>query len=90
MSTAADASHLSHRFFRARSSTALAAALRGVRDARGLSQSELAHAIGSSRPTVSRMERGAPVATDTVLAALAECGYEVVIVPRGSAVTVTQ
>lgn len=35
------------------------------------------------------MERGAPVAVDTVLAALAECGDEVVVVPRGSVVTVT-
>lgn len=88
VSSSTDASHVSHRFYRARTAGALANAVRGARDTHGLTQSELADAIGSSRPTISRMERGAPVAADTVLAALAECGYEVVVVPRGSRVTV--
>lgn len=63
--------------------------MRSARGNRGLTQSDLARAIGSSRPTISRMERGTPVAADTVLAALAACGYEIVVIPRGSTVTVT-
>ena len=80
---------MSRRFYRARTGRALADAVRGARGSRGLTQTELAEAIGSSRPTVSRIERGVPVAVDTVMAALAECGYEIVVVPRGSVITVT-
>lgn len=76
------------RFYRARSAAALATAVRSVRSASGTTQSELAHAIRSSRPTISRMERGLPTATDTLIDALTECGYELVVVPRGSLVTV--
>jgi DNA-binding XRE family transcriptional regulator len=77
------------RFYRARSLTALAAALRGARTGRGYTQDDLAAAIGSSRPTISRMERANPATTDTLLDALSACGYELVVVPRGSTVTVT-
>jgi len=80
---------VSRRFYRARSLPALATALRGARGDRHLTQEELARAIGSSRPTVSRMERGNAAATDTLLDALAACGYELVVVPRGSRITVT-
>lgn len=76
------------RFYRARSAAALALAVRSARSASGTTQSELAHAIRSSRPTISRMERGLPTATDTLIDALTECGYELVVVPRGSLVTV--
>lgn len=82
-------SDLNRPFYRARTLHALAAAVQGARQGRGLTQVDLALAIGSSRPTVSRMERGHPAATDTLLDALAECGYEVVVVPRGSRITVT-
>lgn len=76
------------RFYRARSADALATAVQSVRTANGRTQTELATAIGSSRPTISRMERGLPTATDTLVDALTECGYELVVVPRGSLVTV--
>ncbi|PFG34858.1 helix-turn-helix protein [Sanguibacter antarcticus] len=76
------------RFYRVRTLGALASAVQAVRTTSGTTQSELAQAIGSSRPTVSRMERGLPTATDTLVAALTECGYELVVVPIGSAVTV--
>lgn len=84
-----DESSVVRRFYRARSLAALATALRGARGDRGLTQDGLARAIGSSRPTVSRAERGNPVATDTLIDALAACGYEIVVVPRGSHVAVT-
>ena len=76
------------RFYRARSATALATAVRSARSTSGMTQSELARAIRSSRPTISRMERGLPTATDTLIDALTQCGYELVVVPRGSLVTV--
>jgi HTH-type transcriptional regulator / antitoxin HipB len=83
-----DESHLSRRFYRARTADALGAALQGARRAQGLTQDDLAAVIGSSRPTLSRLERGGPVATDTLVEALAACGYELVVVPRGTSVTV--
>lgn len=64
---------MSRRFYRARSAEGLGQALQDVRRGRGYSQEDLAQAIGSSRPTLSRLERGNPATTDTVLAALAAC-----------------
>lgn len=88
MADAIDESPVQQRFYRARNLRALATAVQGARRDRGLTQDDLARTIGSSRPTVSRMERGAPVATSTVVDALAACGYELVVVPRGSRLTV--
>lgn len=76
------------RFYRARSTSALAEAVRSVRSSTGKTQSDVARAIHSSRPTISRMERGLPTSTDTLVDVLTECGYEIVVVPRGSVVTV--
>lgn len=89
MTRIADASDTTRRrFYRARSVDALADAVRSVRSTTGKTQDDLAQAVRSSRPTISRMERGLPTATDTLLDVLAECGYEIVIVPRGALVTV--
>jgi HTH-type transcriptional regulator/antitoxin HipB len=60
----------------------LGSAVRRARSARGLQQAQLAEILGVSRMTVSRMERGEPVATDTALRALSECGMAVVVVPK--------
>ncbi|NCT91964.1 helix-turn-helix transcriptional regulator [Cellulomonas sp. APG4] len=73
------------RWFRARTPAALGAALRHVRRSRGLTQTELGDRIGASRPTVSRMDRGSEtVSLGTVLDVVAECGFELIVVPRGS------
>ena len=89
MDQVSDASEMMRpRFYRARSTPALADAVQAIRTASGRTQSDLAHAIHSSRPTISRLERGLPTATDTLVDALTECGYEIVIVPRGSLVTI--
>lgn len=89
MMDARDDSRPTHRrYYRARTTRALADAVRAVRTASGKSQTDLAEVIGSSRPTISRMERGQPIATDTVIDALTACGYELVVVPRGSLVIV--
>ncbi|GAA3800518.1 helix-turn-helix domain-containing protein [Cellulomonas soli] len=76
-------------FYRARSITALAEAVQAMRTDAGKTQTELALDITSSRPTISRMERGMPVATDTLLDALTACGYELVLIPRGARLTVS-
>lgn len=88
MAEATDESELIRRFYRARSLPALADALRGARVARGYTQDDLAAAIGSSRPTISRMERAHAAGTDTLIDALSACGYELVVVPRGSTLRV--
>ncbi|MCP2264122.1 helix-turn-helix domain-containing protein [Promicromonospora thailandica] len=76
------------RWFRARSLAALGAALKGARESTGLSQSELAAEIDSSRPTLSRLERGIPVTTEVLTRALARAGYEIYLVPRTARVRV--
>jgi HTH-type transcriptional regulator/antitoxin HipB len=75
-------------WFRARSAGALGTAIQRARQTAALSQDELADRAGTSRPTLSRLERGASVASSTVLDAAAACGYEFVLVPRGARVTV--
>jgi DNA-binding XRE family transcriptional regulator len=77
------------RYYRARSLDGLASAIAGARGTRHLTQEDLGRAIGASRPTISRMERGIPTGVDTVLDALAACGYELVAVPRGAKVSVS-
>lgn len=90
MTIAPDASDpIRVRWYRARSLRALGQAVRGARETRGLTQDELADLIASSRPTLSRLERGHAVSAETVLDALARCGYEVVVVPRGAQVSVS-
>lgn len=89
MADDADESPLTRRFYRARNTEALGHALQAVRVAAGHTQTDLAHTISSSRPTISRMEHGNPTTTDTVLDALTACGYELVVVPRGSHISVT-
>lgn len=75
-------------WYRARSLAALGAAVKGAREAKGLTQEELASRTASSRPTISRLERGHAVSTDTLMAALTASGYELAAVPRGSRVRI--
>lgn len=76
-------------WFRARTAEALGSAVRRARQVAVLSQDELARRASTSRPTVSRLERGSAVATSTLLDVAATCGYELVLVPRGARLTVT-
>jgi len=75
-------------WYRARSAAALGAAIQGARQDAGLNQAELAERADTSRPTVSRLERGQVVTTATLLDTVAACGYELVVVPRGARVRV--
>lgn len=63
-------------------------AVRHARERRGLHQTDLAERLGVTRMTVSRLERGGPVSMETAIRALSECGYETVVVPKFSRVTV--
>lgn len=76
------------RWYRARTTGMLGAAPRDLRERNGRGQEELAAALGSSRSTVSRMERGRNTSTEVVLASAAELGYEILVVPRGAKVTI--
>ncbi|GGK65729.1 helix-turn-helix transcriptional regulator [Nocardia camponoti] len=66
----------------------LGQAVRRAREQRGLQQAELAERVGVTRMTVSRLERGEGVSMETAMRALSECGYEAVLVPKFSRVTV--
>lgn len=77
-------------WFRVRSLQALGSALSEIRQAAGLSQSDAAEGTHTSRPTVSRMERGQQVSTATVIDMVAITGYDIVLVPRGARLQVEQ
>ena len=79
---------MSQAWYRARSLASLGTALAAARKSAGLDQQAMAEAIGSSRPTVSRMERGEAVSSATVWDAATKAGYEIVLVPRGARVQV--
>jgi len=75
-------------WYRARSVAALGLAVRGVREASAITQAQLAVRVRTSRATISRIERGAPASSETLLAALAACGYELVVMPRDASLQV--
>lgn len=75
-------------WYRARSTAALGAAVQGARQGAGFNQADLAERADTSRPTISRLERGQVVTTTTLLDTLAACGYELVVVPRGARILV--
>lgn len=77
-------------WYRARTQASLGQALVGIREGAGLTQTEAAERAGASRPTISRLERGRATSTAVVLDLLAATGYEVILVPRGSRVAVTE
>ncbi len=75
-------------WYRARTPAALGLAVRGVREANAMTQAQIAARVRTSRATISRIERGAPASSETLIAALAACGYELVVVPRDAALQV--
>jgi transcriptional regulator with XRE-family HTH domain len=65
---------------------ALAKALRREREARKLTQKQLAERIGSSQPRVARLEQAAPDVTfDLILKALAAVGVRLSVTDHGAA-----
>ncbi|KGM13501.1 helix-turn-helix transcriptional regulator [Cellulomonas bogoriensis] len=79
-------SHEPWLWYRARTPAMLGTAVQDIRQNAHLNQDELAERTGSSRPTISRLERGRPVALPTLIDALTACGYEMVLIPRGTRV----
>ena len=77
-------------WYRARSLSGAGSALQEIRRDVGISQDDAARQIGSSRPTLSRMERGEAVQSDVLFDLAARLGYEFVLVPRGSDLKVSQ
>ncbi|WP_447925560.1 helix-turn-helix domain-containing protein [Georgenia muralis] len=75
-------------WYRSRTPEALGVAVAGMRETRGLTQSDLARKAGTSRPTISRLERGKAISDETVLNIVASMGYELIVVPRGYMVRV--
>lgn len=76
------------RWFRGRTQRELGAAIRELREESGDSQAEFAARIGSSRATLSRMERGESVGTDTLLRVLNKLGHELAVVPRSTRIRI--
>ena len=75
-------------WYRGRSKADLASAVRQIREEAGVDQATAAERVSSSRSTISRIERGHDVSLHTALSIIAELGYEIVLIPRGSGVTV--
>jgi len=66
--------------------TRLANALKGAREARGLTQRELARRMGRPPPRVSELESGeGDPRISTVLAAVSALGMDLVVVPAAKA-----
>ena len=76
------------RWYRARTKGALGHALKTIRQRANDTQDTAAAKANSSRPHLSRIERGISPQLDTLMYYLDEYGYELVVVPRGSEVTV--
>jgi HTH-type transcriptional regulator/antitoxin HipB len=62
----------------------LGRAIRQARGTRGWDQATLAERIGVTRSTLAKVERGHAGSVATALRALAECGYDVVVVPHAN------
>ncbi|GAA4671182.1 helix-turn-helix transcriptional regulator [Frondihabitans cladoniiphilus] len=71
-------------WFRSRTPASLGSAIKELREAAGETQAQFARAIGSSRATVSRLERGESVTSDVLFHALARVRHEFAVIPRGS------
>ena len=76
------------RWYRARTKNALGRALKTIRQRANDTQEEAAAKSNSSRPHLSRVERGTTPQLDTLMYYVDEYGYELILVPRGSEVTV--
>ena len=82
------ASPVMQAWYRVRTLASLGTAMAEIRKNAGLNQDDAAALAHASRPTMSRLERGAPSSTNVIIDLLASTGYEVLLVPRGSHVTI--
>lgn len=77
-------------WLRLRGQDALARAVAGCREAAGLTQEQLAHRLRINRTTVIDIEAGRNQALARAAEALSLLGYDLIVVPRGAKVTVTE
>jgi DNA-binding XRE family transcriptional regulator len=77
-------------WFRIRGSDGLGRTLRDCRRAAGLTQAGLAEWLGAERTTVLNMEAGRNPALTRLVSAFANCGFDLVAVPRDAAITVVE
>lgn len=77
-------------WLRPRGRDALAHAISSCRHAAGLTQEQLAQRLHINRTTVIDMEAGRNQALGRAADALSVLGYDLLVVPRGAKVTVTE
>jgi transcriptional regulator with XRE-family HTH domain len=77
-------------WFRIRGAEGLGAALATARRQKPLTQRELAEHLGVERTTVLNMEAGRTPALARVVRAFSILGYDLIAVPRGAKVVVTE
>ena len=77
-------------WLRLRGSDALAQAISTCRQAAGLTQEQLGRRLQVNRTTVIDMEAGRNRALTRAAEALSVLGYDLLVVPRGAKVTVTE
>ncbi len=77
-------------WLRPRGRDALAQSILACRQAAGLTQEQLAQRLRVNRTTVIDMEAGRNQALGRAAEALSVLGYDLVVVPRGAKVTVTE
>lgn len=68
----------------------IASALRQIRTESDITQEQLATILDSSRATISRLERDQDVSLELAVKAFRALGYQLVAVPFGSRVQVSQ
>lgn len=68
----------------------IASSLRQIRTESDITQEQLATILGSSRATISRLERDQDVSLELAVKAFRALGYQLVAVPFGSRVQVSQ
>lgn len=73
-----------------RGSGGIGNALAAIRKAKGMTQDDLARALGVDRMTTARMEAGKNRTLDRITKAFSLLGYDLVAVPRGSRIDVRE
>ena len=77
-------------FFRASTAASFGAALRGARQEAGMTQQQLADAVGTNRRTIVRLEAGSAVSMEVAVDAVRAVGRDIALIPRFSRLEVRE
>jgi DNA-binding XRE family transcriptional regulator len=77
-------------FFRASTAASFGAALRGARQEAGMTQQQLADAVGTNRRTIVRLEAGSAVSMGVAVDAVRAVGRDIALIPRFSRLEVRE